>query len=82
MPTTAKQETAPTPAATISEAQAKRLFAIAHKANLSQEDLRLHLRGLGIEHSTEIPRDRYDEICAWAESGGQDAPGDARELPV
>ncbi|MDD5485969.1 MAG: recombinase RecT [Dehalococcoidales bacterium] len=59
--------------AKISDAQAKRLFAIAHKSNVSDETLHAYLQTFGIQHSTDIPRALYDKICAWTESGGQDA---------
>jgi len=65
---------------TISEAQAKRLFAIASTANVTQENLRLYLREFKIEHTPDIPKALYSRICAWAEAGGQEVePGDAKE---
>lgn len=67
------------PGAKISQAQRNRLFAIASKANVTEEDLRLHLKSHGLEHSADIPRALYDQICAWAERGGQEEPGDVRE---
>lgn len=67
------------PGAKISKPQRKRLFAIAAKANVTEEDLRLHLKSHGLEHSTDIPRALYDRVCAWAERGGQEEPGDAKE---
>jgi hypothetical protein len=68
------------PSSKISEPQQKRLFAIAHNTNVTQEDLRLHLKGLGIEHTKDIPRSIYDQICAWAEAGGQELPADESGL--
>ena len=84
MPTEIKDKAAePTgkasPGAKISEPQRKRLFAIADKANVTEEDLRLHLKSHGLDHSSDIPRTLYDRIIAWAERGGQDEPGDAKE---
>lgn len=70
---------AQSPGAKITEPQRKRLFAIADKANVSEEDLRAHLKSHGLERSADIPRALYDSICAWAERGGQEEPGDARE---
>jgi len=67
------------PGAKISEPQRKRLFAIADKANVTEEDLRLHLKSHGLEHSADIPRALYDRVVAWAERGGQEEPGDAKE---
>lgn len=63
----------------ISEPQQKRLFAIAQKNNVSGESMHAHLKTFGIDHSKDIPRALYDQICAWAERGGQDEPGDAKE---
>lgn len=56
----------------ISDPQRKRLFAICHKQNVSQEALRDYLKNnIGTEHTAEIFRKDYDKICAWAENGGQ-----------
>ena len=76
---TGKPPSSGLPGAKISEPQRKRLFAIAGKSNVSEEDLRLHLKSHGLEHSADIPRALYDRIVAWAERGGQDEPGDAKE---
>jgi len=65
--------------APISEPQQKRLFAIAAKANVSGDSMHAYLKTFGIEHSKDIPRALYDRICAWAEAGGRDEPGDAKE---
>jgi len=67
------------PGGKITEPQRKRLFVIASKANVTEEDLRLHLKTFGLEHSADIPKALYDQIVAWAERGGQDEPGDAKE---
>jgi hypothetical protein len=82
MPVETKTECAPSsqsPGTKISEPQRKRLFAIAAKANVTEEDLRLHLKSFGLEHSADIPKALYDRICAWAERGGQEEPGAAKE---
>lgn len=50
----------------ISVPQAKRLFAIAKTAGKSDEEIRKYINGLGLEKSTEIPVDLYDEACRWA----------------
>ena len=76
---TGKPPISGSPGAKISEPQRKRLFAIADKANVSEEDLRLHLKSHGLDHSADIPRALYDSIAAWAERGGQEEPGDAKE---
>lgn len=70
---------AQSPGGKISEPQQKRLFAIASKAKVSGESMHAYLKTFGIEHSKDIPRVLYDRICAWAERGGQEEPGDARE---
>lgn len=63
----------------ITEKQGRRLFAIAHKANVSDETLKQQLTDLGIEHTNQIPKDQYEEICEWAEAGGQEPPTDAEQ---
>jgi len=69
-PPQAKAEAGPV----ISEPQRVRMFAIAGKANVTDEGLRLYLRGMGIEHTKDIPKSKYESICAWAFSGGQTPP--------
>jgi hypothetical protein len=56
---------------TISEAQGKRLFALSHKASVTVEALRDYLHSLGIEHTRDIKKSEYEEICKWVEAGGQ-----------
>lgn len=65
--------------AKISSAQVSRLRIIADQANISDEDLHLHLKGYGLDSSKDIPKALYSRITAWAERGGQDEPGDAKE---
>lgn len=61
----------------ISEKQAKRMFAIAAKNNVSIPTIKRQLEALGIEHSNEIQKGKqYDEIIAWIEAGGQEPPTD------
>lgn len=60
----------------ISDAQKKRLFAIAGESGVTEETLRKHLSGMGIEHISEIPKDVYDDVCEWVRNGGQYGPGD------
>ena len=58
------------PADTITPAQQKRLFAIAMKAGWSKDALKDWLQAhYGLEHSRDIPRDRYDELVAAVEQG-------------
>lgn len=60
---------------TISEKQAKRLFAIATGAGVSSEALKAYVFATaGVQHSNEIPPDKYEQICNWAQAGGQEAP--------
>lgn len=52
----------------ISEAQAKRLFAIMKSAGMKEEDLKKYLKEkYKIEHSKEINRSDYEEICAYVQ---------------
>lgn len=62
---------APRPAAVkvISEAQARRFYAIWKGAGKTAEEVKNHLREtLGIEDDRQIPWNRYEEICGWAEA--------------
>lgn len=53
----------------ISDAQAKRLFAIMKSVGMKEEDLKKHLKTkYKVEHSKEINRSDYEEICAWVQS--------------
>lgn len=57
----------------ISEAQGKRLFAIA-SYGCGIDALRAHLKETyGIEHSRDVTKADYESICRWAE--GQREPG-------
>jgi phage recombination protein Bet len=60
---------APTPTrGFISEAQVKRLWSIAKGAGVSNAIVKKHLTTqYGIESSKGIPRELYEEICAWCE---------------
>lgn len=60
--------------ALISEAQRRRLFAIADHANVEPETLKNYLAKFGIEQSADIPKSLYDQVCDWAENGGQEPP--------
>lgn len=58
------------PASPISDAQAKRLWAIATSAGWHEHEVRSYLqREHGSEHVHEITRDRYDAICSTLEGG-------------
>ncbi len=57
--------------ALISEPQAKRLFAITSKAGLRHDDVKAYLKKQhGWDSSSQITRDKYEEVCRWVESGG------------
>lgn len=58
------------PANHISEAQRKRLYAIWKQAGWQDEDVKLLLeQRYGIEHTQDIPRPIYDDICKLLEAG-------------
>ena len=65
--------TAPKPKDTegnvISEAQSKRLYALAKQSGKSDEALKAILGHFGFAHSKEITRDRYDAVCAEVMKG-------------
>lgn len=66
-----KKDGPPRKPGTISEAQRKRLFAIAKTAGWEVEQLKEFLKDqYQIEHTTDIPWKRYEEICRAIESGG------------
>lgn len=52
----------------ISEAQRKRFYAIAKNTGYSDEEIKAHLLTLGIEHTADILKSQYDDICKWAEA--------------
>jgi hypothetical protein len=53
----------------ISEAQGKRMFAIANSSGIAIPDIKLFLSHFyGIESSKDIPKSQYDEICGILES--------------
>lgn len=63
-------------AGTITEPQRKRFYAIAKGSGKSDEDISDYLSSLGINHSGDIPKDRYDEACEWAATTkGERQPG-------
>ena len=54
---------------TISEAQRKRFYAIYKNAGKTDDEVKEYLfMNYDVEHSKDIPRDKYDEICKWAEA--------------
>lgn len=67
----------------ITEKQRNRLFAIAHTSNVSEEDLRKHLKEVyKLDHSKDIRKSWYDSICQWVEAGGQNlSDADENQAP-
>lgn len=63
----------------ISEAQQKRLFAIAKNRNVPNNSIKGHLALMGIESTTDIKRQDYEAIISWVEAGGN---MDALEIDV
>ena len=60
----------------ISEAQGKRFYAIAKGQNVNDQAIHAHLWDrYKIKSTKEIKRSFYEEVCAWAQRGGQDEPG-------
>jgi hypothetical protein len=53
----------------ISEAQRRRMYAIAKGAGWTDEGYRAHLKSHGIERDEETTRDVYEDICAELERG-------------
>lgn len=64
----------PTSGPVISEAQAKRLFAIAKSAGWENDELKRLIASYGHEHTKEILRSEYEEICAHVEAGTMREP--------
>jgi len=60
---------------TISEAQSRRLFALAKKAGWQTEALRTWFKqSWGLERTSDMLRTQYDEVCAAIEAGPQGPP--------
>ena len=54
---------------TITEAQTKRLYALAKQHGKSQEEMKAILQQFGFAHSREITFDKYDAICSVVMKG-------------
>lgn len=66
-----RNQTRPAASGTISEAQAKRLFAIAKSKGVPQERVKQLTRQVaGVDSSAEVPKARYDELVAAVEAAG------------
>lgn len=75
---------APQPdAGLISDSQRKRLFALSRAANVSEEDLKKHLKEIyQLDHTTQIRKAFYEAICQWVQSGGQNlSDADENQAP-
>lgn len=80
-PSTQQQRPAPAPqqqgrqTGTISEPQSKRFFAIAKQAGKSDDDIRRYIMNvLHIDKSLQMPRDKYEAACKWAENTSPGLP--------
>lgn len=62
-----------TPGSTITEAQRKRLFAIATEIGWSTSELKVFLESLGYRSTNDIPRLDYDRVVLLVQSGGDAA---------
>lgn len=69
-PVQAPQKKADTPADTnkISDAQKKRFYAIAKQTGYSDDEIKAKLATMGIEHTADILKSQYDDLCKWAEA--------------
>jgi hypothetical protein len=54
--------------ALISDAQAKRFWAIAKSSGKTEDEIKGYYKQLGIEHTKDIPKRYYESACAWAEA--------------
>ena len=57
--------------ATLSEAQIKRLLAIASKVNISADDVKkVVAKSFGVQDLRKMNKQQYDEICSRLEKKG------------
>jgi len=75
----ARPRATPADSPKITEPQRKRLWAICQAKGISEVKIRERIVLYGFTSSHEITRDKYDEICAWAERGGTPEPPEERE---
>lgn len=71
---------APTSGPVISEAQAKRLYAIAKSVNRTDDDIKQCLKMWGYDHTRDVKKADYEAICKSLESVQAREPGD-EEIP-
>lgn len=67
----------------ISDAQAKRLYALAKANNVANDVMQKYLKeNYKVENSKEIDRKDYEKICAWVESQGKPTNADDEEIEL
>lgn len=66
----------------LTEAQLKRLFTLAGKANVAKDQVQDYMKGeFKIESSRDLNKKQYDEICGWIQSLIDGPPPQAEEKP-
>jgi Fe2+ transport system protein FeoA len=81
MPEELRQETpngGPLDERPISEAQLRRLYAIAREAGRSRDEVRARLREMGLERAAELKRSDYDAFVDWLRGEGGEAKEEER----
>ena len=64
------QRKEPNGEAIISDAQRKRFYAIWKGAGKSEDEVRAKLKeAIGSDNSANIPKGKYEALCAWAQGG-------------
>lgn len=65
----------------ISEAQRRRMFALARESGISTETIKAHLlKKYGVESSKLITSDIYEEVCEWTSNWKPPAPAPTTSL--
>lgn len=65
----------------ISQPQQKRLWAIAKQAGWQNDEIKSLLKArYGLEHTKDVPKDKYEEICNFLEAGSA-PPQEGKDLP-
>lgn len=65
------------PSLKISQAQARRFYAIAKESGKSETETRAYMKSIGIDRSVDMPVDLYEEACEWAAKKDVAAPVDS-----
>ena len=69
--------------ATVTDAQRKRLFAIANEHQVPNVVVKEYLASKhGLKSSKELNREQYDDVCAWLESQGQAGKDDYMNIDI